>query len=205
MKKTESKPPRRTQEERSSGTRKKVLDATTQCLIEHGYAGTTIARICESAGISQGGLFRHFPTREAVMVEVAQDVGQRLMEQYQAQFAPLKGKREALLPALTLLREACRSQINQAWFELVFAARTDAVLRKALKPVATRYFEDIERLARQLMPELSANAGDHFPLLMDTLLCVFDGEATHRFVFSRPALEDRRLPVMEGLMNLLAR
>ena len=70
---------RRTQEERREGTIRKLLDAATEALIEVGYAGASVQEICERAGVSQGGLFRHFATREALMVAVGEDVGQQTL------------------------------------------------------------------------------------------------------------------------------
>jgi AcrR family transcriptional regulator len=36
------------------------------CFLESGYEQTTVARICERAGVSNGTLFHHFPTKEAI-------------------------------------------------------------------------------------------------------------------------------------------
>jgi AcrR family transcriptional regulator len=66
---------RRTQGERRETMTRRLLDAARDQLVLSGYAGATTARVCERAGVSQGALFRHFPTREALMVAVAEDVG----------------------------------------------------------------------------------------------------------------------------------
>jgi AcrR family transcriptional regulator len=47
-------------------TRKRILDAALACFTEFGYEQTTIARICERSGVSNGALFHHFPTKEAI-------------------------------------------------------------------------------------------------------------------------------------------
>jgi AcrR family transcriptional regulator len=36
------------------------------CFLESGYEQTTVVRICERAGVSNGTLFHHFPTKEAI-------------------------------------------------------------------------------------------------------------------------------------------
>ena len=51
------------QEERRAETRAKLLDATIECLLEEGYAGTTTRRVAELAGVSQGAQTHHFPYR----------------------------------------------------------------------------------------------------------------------------------------------
>ena len=47
-------------------TRTRILDAALACFIESGYEQTTIARIRERSGVSNGALFHHFPTKEAI-------------------------------------------------------------------------------------------------------------------------------------------
>jgi AcrR family transcriptional regulator len=103
-------PKRRTQRERREGTIRKLLDAATDTLIEHGYAETSVQRICDRAGVSQGALFRHFATREELMVAVGEDVGAKILERYRRKFTLLGKQHKAdVTAALELVRDACRS------------------------------------------------------------------------------------------------
>ncbi len=196
---------RRTQAERRAGTIRKLLDAATETLIDVGYAAASVQTMCRQAGVSQGALFRHFATREALMVAVGEDVGEKTLIHYRRE---LESKRAAvpvqsdlLRLALRLVRSHCRSRLNQAWYELMMAARTNATLRRAMKPVLARYYIAIERLARQLLPELAAALGDRFALLLDTVVAMFDGEVMHRFVLKNPALDDARLELLVALLG----
>ncbi len=58
----------RIQDERSAETRKRLLDATVDCLFERGYAGTTTAEIASRAGFSKGAQLHHFPTKEKLVI-----------------------------------------------------------------------------------------------------------------------------------------
>ena len=49
-----------------SDTRRRVLDAALRCFLEEGYERTTIARILERSDVSNGSLFHHFATKEAI-------------------------------------------------------------------------------------------------------------------------------------------
>jgi AcrR family transcriptional regulator len=49
-----------------SDTRRRVLDAALQCFLEEGYERTTIARILERSDVSNGSLFHHFSSKEAI-------------------------------------------------------------------------------------------------------------------------------------------
>jgi AcrR family transcriptional regulator len=196
---------RRTQQERREGTIRKLLDAATETLIEVGYSEASVQRICVRAEVSQGALFRHFATREALMVAVGEDVGAELLERYRKKFIALPKGENDVVAAMRLVRDTCRSRLNQAWYELAMAARTNDNLRKGLEPVARRYYDDIARLARELLPDLAATLGDSFEILVGTIVAVFDGEVVHRFVLKEPRVEEARLEILAGAMSVLTR
>ena len=187
---------RRTQAERRETTIRKVLDAAIEQLIESGYAGTSMQLVATRAGVSIGGLFRHFPTREALMVATAEDAAKQILGKYTRSFESLHGTEEPFVLALKLLRDTTRSRINQVWLELVHACRTDPPLKKALEPMAKRYSEEIHSLAKKLLPDLAASMGDDFGLLVSTVVMTFDGEQMHRIVFSNPEGDKARLDAL---------
>lgn len=197
---------RRTQEERREGTIRKLLDAATEALIELGHAGASVQKICDRAGVSQGALFRHFASREELMVAVGEDVGQKALARYRREFASKRARQgeEPLLLALRLVRARCRSRLNQAWYELAMAARTSPSLRRGLRVVTERYYQDIGRLAVQLLPGLAAALGGRFPVLVDTIVSVFDGEALHGFVLPQADMDEERLKLLVQIARLAA-
>jgi hypothetical protein len=84
------------------------------------------------------------------------------------------------------------------------AARTNEELRRALAPVARQYYADIEALAREVAPELAARFGPDFPILLEILLAVFDGEALQDQVIpSPPGRGQRRLELVLTLVQAL--
>ena len=188
---------RRTQEERREATIRKLLDAAADTLIELGYAEASVQKICARAGVSHGGLFRHFPTREALMVAVGEDIGQKLLAQYRDRFVALAAtERDPFALALRLVRDTCRSRPNQAWYELAMAARTTPSLREALVPAATRYHAAIATLARDLLPDLAAKMDDDFDALVELVIAFFDGESVHGFVLDNGDNAERRLALL---------
>jgi AcrR family transcriptional regulator len=194
---------RRTQQERREGTIRKLLDAAAETLIEVGYSEASVQRICARAEVSQGALFRHFATREALMVAVGEDVGEQLLERYRKRFVDLPKGENDVAAAMKLVRDACRSRLNQAWYELAMAARTNDNLKKGLEPVARRYFADIARLARELLPDLANTLGPSFEVLVGTVVAVFDGEVVHRYLVKEPRVEEARLEILAGAVKLL--
>lgn len=196
---------RRTQQERREGTIRKLLDAATEMLIEAGYAETSVQRICDRAGVSQGAMFRHFPTREALMVAVGADVGAKILEAYKKKFTALAKKERDIEAALRLVRDATRSRLNAAWYELELACRTNETLRKALEPTMRDYFAAITALARELLPDVALKLGPSFDLLVTSVIALFDGETTHRFLVKDPAMEEARLALLVRGVELFGR
>lgn len=61
------------------GTRKKIDDAALGLFAEQGFAGTATSEIAKRAGIAEGTIFRHYPTKKAVLLGVMGPVIQRVM------------------------------------------------------------------------------------------------------------------------------
>lgn len=55
---------------RSEETRNRILEAATNLFSKCGYDATGVAEICESAGVSKGAFYHHFPTKQAVFMEL---------------------------------------------------------------------------------------------------------------------------------------
>jgi AcrR family transcriptional regulator len=133
---TEPRPTRKAQAEAS---RQRLLDAVFDCLLEVGYAGTTITAITKRAGVSNGALFNHFATKEDLLVAAATDLGRRLFEQSLAAIAAI-GRPADTAKIVDVIWEGMRDERTQVLFELYIAARTNPELRVA--------FIDLERELR---------------------------------------------------------
>jgi AcrR family transcriptional regulator len=48
------------------GVRERILDSALECFTEDGYDRTTVARIRERSGVSNGALFHHFSSKDAI-------------------------------------------------------------------------------------------------------------------------------------------
>ena len=53
--------------------RQLILSAAKRCFARHGFAGTTTKSIAAAASISEGLLFKHFPTKSALYAEILTD------------------------------------------------------------------------------------------------------------------------------------
>ena len=183
----------------------KITSAAIDCLVEQGYAASSTIVISRRAGVSQGALFRHFPTRYELMVAVAGEVGDGLIASYAERFRALAAveQNKARL-ALRLLRENCQAHINQAWFELIMAARTDDELRRALEPIWIRNAQLTRQIAEAIFPEW-ARLSPQFQTVIDLLVSLFHGEAVDSYVHADAAANDARMDMAELICDLLAK
>jgi AcrR family transcriptional regulator len=195
--------PRRTQQERREATIGKLLEATIGSMLEVGFARTTVKEICQRAGVSHGALFRFFPSVLDLVLAAGEEVARRQIAEFEERFAKSDQSGDRLATALVLLREACRSETNTVFYELLVAARTDRDLRKALEPAMKRYYEAIHRTARQV-PGSEAFAPEDLEVLLFTAIHTFDGEALARIVHPQPRLEERRMALLIGVLRSAA-
>ncbi len=72
---------------RSEETRNHILETATHLFSKNGYDATGVAEICQAAGVSKGAFYHHFPSKQAVFIELLTsylngiDSGFKLMRQ----------------------------------------------------------------------------------------------------------------------------
>lgn len=54
-----------------SETRSRILKSALRLFARQGYDGTTTRDLAEAADVAEGTLFRHFPNKKAILIEVA--------------------------------------------------------------------------------------------------------------------------------------
>lgn len=86
----------RTGTSRGGRTRDRLVAATIGLLEEGGYANASVGAITGSAGVAAGTLYRHFPSKEELFVEVFRDVCGR-------EYAAMSGAAQSSGSALTRL------------------------------------------------------------------------------------------------------
>ncbi len=190
----------RTQQQRREETVGRLLDASIASIIEVGYAHASAAVISKHAGVSVGGLFRHFETMGDFMAATASEVLRRQVESFTKQAAEIPADRPALEAALTILRDITSGPTNAVMYELMIAARTDEKLNAHLREVFAQYTAKIYDAARAL-PGADNIPEQMFTVLVALMTNVFDGAALVRGLLPADDLEEQRIQLMATLVT----
>jgi AcrR family transcriptional regulator len=190
----------RTQQQRREETITRLLDASIATIIEVGYARASAALIAKRANVSDGALFRHFPTMGDLMAATAREVMRRQLDLFSKTVAELSSDTPALEASLTVLRDITGNDTNTVMYELLIAARTDEKLRATLQDVLSEYATNIYDMARRV-PGADQYPQDTFAALVATLTNTFDGAAIVRAVLPQPELETQRIQLLTSLLR----
>jgi AcrR family transcriptional regulator len=160
-----------TRAERREATRTALHEATLASLIEHGYSATTTRGIADGAGVSQGALQHHYPTKaalvDAALVHLAEQVRQAVISDP----PPAASERERVGLLVDYLWDLFQAPPSAAIIEFITAARTDPEIAAGVLHLLDRLDEIAQSIARAVVPELASHpaAPDWLRITMATI------------------------------------
>jgi AcrR family transcriptional regulator len=188
----------RTNAERSAATRVRLLDATIDCLIELGWAGTSTTEVVRRAGVSRGAQVHHYPTKEDLVLAAVEHLCTRRVGEYRAAIDRLPARERTPAASVDLLWSVWSGPTLEAWLEIVLACRTQPALRARFVEFEHRFFDAALSLFRETRPEMAADP-EFARLALRFTFCVLDGLAVARLGgIERPELD----AVVEGFKVL---
>lgn len=139
------------QEERTRVMRARLLEATIECLVERGFAGTSTTLVSERAGVSRGAQLHHFPTKNDLVVAAVEHLTEKRGAELAAAADALPAGPQHTRAVLTMLADHFTGPVFTAALELWVAARTDASLLAAVEPLEQRIGRETHRLTVELL------------------------------------------------------
>lgn len=139
------------QGERSRAMRQRLLDATVECLVERGFAGTSTTLVSERAGVSRGAQLHHFPTKNDLVLAAVEHLSEQRGVELQRAADGLPRGAQRTHAILEMLGDHFASPVFNAALELWVAARTDAQLRAAVEPLEQKVGRETHRLTVELL------------------------------------------------------
>jgi AcrR family transcriptional regulator len=181
----------RTQQQRRDETRRALLDAAVESLIEVGFARTTTLEVQRRADVSRGALLHHFPSKAELLVAAVDHLAEMRARELKLLSAQLPEGRARTDAVLALLWACFSGTFFQVAMELRTAARTDPELRPVLAGAEKALRERIIAQARTLFGK---DVADHPGLerALDLTLQLMIGAAMSAVLHG----EDRRLDAL---------
>ncbi len=127
----------RTQAERSAATRRLLIDAAIELLLERGWAATTSVAICERAGVTRGALLHHYENLAALLA----DALDALYDEMGGAAPPPRSMRALVDATWEVVGTPRFKAVLEAWL----AASNDRELALALRPVIERFAKLVDR------------------------------------------------------------
>jgi AcrR family transcriptional regulator len=152
----------RTQQQRREETRRALLDATVESLIEVGFARTTTLEVQRRAEVSRGALLHHFPSKAELLVAAVDHLAEKRaaeMKLFASQLPPERaetgeppapGADARTCAVLGLLWQCFSGTFFKVSMELRTAARTDPELRAVLTAAERKLRDRIVAQSRTL-------------------------------------------------------
>jgi AcrR family transcriptional regulator len=190
----------RTQQQRREETIAGLLDASIDTIVEVGYSRASAAAIARRAAVSDGALFRHFPTMGDFMAATAREVMRRQLDLVTKRVAEIPAHESALEAAVKIQWEATTNATNTVMFELMVAARTDEKLRATLQSVLAEYAANIFETARAFRGA-DRFSEETFATLLAIITNSFNGAAIVRPVLPQPDSEAKQIDLLIDVMR----
>lgn len=145
--------PRRTQEQRSTEMRERLMEATIDCLVEYGWSGTTTAKVADRAGVTRGAQVHHFPTKADLVVAAIRYMATQKIKVAYDETRHLSKADKPLGDVLDLIWNAHQGPIFAVTMELMIAARTDPELRAHVAELEPLITGGTMELSRKVSPD----------------------------------------------------
>lgn len=132
--------------EQHEGKRHEILEAAHRCFLRHGLQGASVSMICKEAGISPGHLYHYFPSKEAIVEQMA--------DEYLARLHGVFGRqRETGDAATVLLSEiwSMESWEDTAHCRILFELLAEAGRNERVRAILARNTDGVRALLSQVL------------------------------------------------------
>jgi AcrR family transcriptional regulator len=129
--------------------RRQIVDAVLDVVAEHGISGTTVARIAETAKVSEGTLYVYYSSREEMLTAALDRIFARMADIIDSSTAPdAIGRLRDIARRHSEVMKTEREQFTSPWIEFI-AAGAQVGLREAIAATQTRAFAKMLQIVEQ--------------------------------------------------------
>jgi AcrR family transcriptional regulator len=147
---------------RSEETRGRIVQSALKLFAEKGYDATGVAEVCKSSGVSKGAFYHHFPSKQAVFLELLQEWLQSLDKELGRAMKAASNVPEGLLAMASEMQGVFAAADGRLPLFLEFwqQARRDPAVWKELIAPYRRYRDYFARIVQTGIDEGSLRQVD---------------------------------------------
>jgi len=134
-----------------------LLSAAESLLIEVGYAGITVRKLAERAGVNHGLVHYYFGSMQDLLLRVLERFTDGLIERQRAMYAADMPFVDKWRQAMRFLDEDADSGYQKIWFELQAMGWNDVVVRGRLQGVQQRWIDVVRAAFESGLAELGVD------------------------------------------------
>jgi TetR/AcrR family transcriptional regulator, transcriptional repressor for nem operon len=140
-------------------TRERILRAAARAIRKHGYEGVGVADVMKEAGLTHGGFYAHFESRDALLAAAADQAGAESIEHLTRAIAAAKPGQELMALVDTYLSDQHVAAPEQGLGCAIAAAGSEVPRQQAeVRRAASRRIKDIIGLIERQSPEWGRSA-----------------------------------------------
>lgn len=193
---------RRTQEERSTETRLRLLEATLECLYEDGAARTSTNHIAARAGVSRGALTHHYASKEQLIVAAMEHHLTGATDEIRGLAVKLREGSLGIDGVLDQLCEMFLGRLILLTLEYVTEARHNDNLHTEMVRVVKKFHAALDDIWREFF-----HTDDHSDLDVETTLnmtlCLFRGMGVQSVLREDPAYYRRLRDAWKAQLRMI--
>lgn len=128
-----------------------ILDRTFELVRDRGIAGLTVRLIAERVGVTEGALYRHYPSKEAILLALAERIESRLLGPIRKIAESTASPRERVAGILRHHVETLLATDSLALLLVAEASFSEhEELRNRMRRIVTGYLETLEGVVSEV-------------------------------------------------------
>jgi len=138
-------------------TRERILRAAARAIRKYGYEGVGVADVMKEAGLTHGGFYAHFESRDALLAAAADQAGAESIEHLTRAIAAAKPGQELMALVDTYLSDGHMAAPEKGC--AIAAAGSEVPRQQAdVRRAASRRIKDLVSLIERQFPEWGKSA-----------------------------------------------
>ena len=151
-------------------TRGRIVQTAARALRRLGFDGVGVAEVMKEAGLTHGGFYAHFPSREALLVDALDAAAAESLASLERSADGVEGKSERLATFIERYLSDEHADHPEAGCTLAALGTETCRQSSAVRGVATRRLAQFSRLLEAQLPGAAAERRERAQVLVATLV-----------------------------------